>query len=87
MQERKAHDPLLSCLFPGRTILLGLFLTYMLLHIYDLKKWDRKGEIEQFLSLRFTLKYAFDLGPLFLNLQNTDAWTMVSDFMIIGISL
>lgn len=85
--ERKAHDPLLSCLFPGRTILLGLFLTYMLLHIYDLKKWDRKGEIEQILSLRFTLKYVFDLGPSFLNLQGTGTWTVVSDFMIIGISL
>ena len=62
-------------------------LTYTLLHIYDLKKWDRKGEIEQFLSLRVTLNCVSDLGPSFLNLQNTDAWTMVSDFMIIGISL
>ena len=87
LQERKAHDPLLSCLFPGRTILLGLFLTYMLLRIYDLKKWDRKGEIEQILSLRFTLKDVFDFGPSFLNLQGTDTWTVVSDFMIIGISL
>lgn len=33
------------------------------------------------------INYVSDLGPSFLNLQNTDAWTMVSDFMIIGISL